>query len=57
MNRFASALALALVLLAGCASTSPSTSPDDIDAEAVFPRIVERVPGETGVPWTWEYGR
>lgn len=30
---------------------------NDVRAEAVFPRIVERVLGETGVPWTWEYGR
>ena len=30
---------------------------NDVRAEAVFPRIVERVLGHTGVPWKWEYGR
>jgi CubicO group peptidase (beta-lactamase class C family) len=30
---------------------------NDVRAEAAFQRIVQGVLGETGVPWTWEYGR
>ncbi|KQW44662.1 MULTISPECIES: serine hydrolase [unclassified Roseateles] len=29
---------------------------NDVRAEAAFPRLVEFVLGETGAPWTWEYG-
>lgn len=29
---------------------------NDVRAEAAFPRLVEFILGETGVPWTWEYG-
>jgi len=29
---------------------------NDVRAEAAFPAIVAKVLGETGVPWTWEYG-
>ncbi|MFC5461763.1 serine hydrolase domain-containing protein [Massilia niabensis] len=29
---------------------------NDVRAEALFPGIVKRVLGETGMPWTWEYG-
>lgn len=29
---------------------------NDVRAEAAFPRLVEFVLGETGVPWRWEYG-
>jgi CubicO group peptidase (beta-lactamase class C family) len=29
---------------------------NDVRAEAAFPRLVEFALGETGVPWTWEYG-
>ena len=29
---------------------------DDVRAEAGFPRIVRAVLGDTGTPWTWEYG-
>lgn len=29
---------------------------NDVRAEALFPGIVERVLGDTGLPWTWEYG-
>lgn len=28
----------------------------DVRAEAAFPRLVARVLGDAGVPWTWEYG-
>lgn len=30
---------------------------NDVRAEAVFPRLVSLMLGETGVPWDWEYGR
>lgn len=30
---------------------------NDVRAEAVFPRLVSFMLGETGVPWDWEYGR
>ncbi|PTT79560.1 serine hydrolase [Pelomonas sp. HMWF004] len=30
---------------------------NDVRAEAAFPRLVEFILGETGVPWRWEYGR
>lgn len=30
---------------------------NDVRAEAVFPRLVRFMLGETGVPWDWEYGR
>lgn len=29
---------------------------NDVRAEKAFPRIVEAILGETGVPWLWEYG-
>jgi CubicO group peptidase (beta-lactamase class C family) len=29
---------------------------NDVRAEPAFPRIVARLLGETGVPWSWEYG-
>ena len=29
---------------------------NDVRAEALFPGIVRRLLGETGMPWTWEYG-
>lgn len=29
---------------------------NDVRAEAAFPRLVEFIIGETGVPWNWEYG-
>lgn len=29
---------------------------NDVRAEAAFPRLVEVVLGDTGVPWRWEYG-
>ena len=29
---------------------------NDVRAEPAFPRLVEFILGETGVPWTWEYG-
>jgi len=29
---------------------------NDVRAEAAFPRLVGFVLGETGAPWTWEYG-
>jgi CubicO group peptidase (beta-lactamase class C family) len=29
---------------------------NDVRAEALFPAIVQRILGETGVPWRWEYG-
>lgn len=29
---------------------------DDVRAEPGFPRIVRAAMGETGVPWSWEYG-
>ena len=29
---------------------------NDVRAEAAFPAIVALVLGETGLPWTWEYG-
>lgn len=29
---------------------------NDVRAEALFPGIVKHVLGETGLPWTWEYG-
>lgn len=29
---------------------------NDVRAEAAFPQLVGFVLGETGVPWTWEYG-
>lgn len=29
---------------------------DDVRAEPGFPRIIRSVLGETGVPWSWEYG-
>ena len=29
---------------------------NDVRAEAIFPRLVAFVLGETGVPWAWEYG-
>jgi len=29
---------------------------NDVRAEAIFPRLVTFVLGETGVPWSWEYG-
>ena len=29
---------------------------NDVRAEALFPGIVRQVLGETGLPWTWEYG-
>jgi hypothetical protein len=29
---------------------------NDVRAEAAFPRLVEFILGETGVPWAWEYG-
>lgn len=29
---------------------------NDVRAEAMFPALVRLVLGETGVPWTWEYG-
>jgi CubicO group peptidase (beta-lactamase class C family) len=29
---------------------------NDVRAEAAFPRLVEFILGETGLPWRWEYG-
>jgi CubicO group peptidase (beta-lactamase class C family) len=29
---------------------------NDVRSEAMFPAVVKSVLGETGVPWTWEYG-
>ena len=29
---------------------------NDVRAEALFPGIVQRLLGETGMPWAWEYG-
>ena len=29
---------------------------NDVRAEPAFPRLVAFILGETGVPWTWEYG-
>ncbi|HEX8261903.1 MAG TPA: serine hydrolase domain-containing protein [Allosphingosinicella sp.] len=29
---------------------------NDVRAEAAFPRLVEAILGETGLPWRWEYG-
>lgn len=29
---------------------------NDVRAEALFPGIVQRLLGNTGMPWTWEYG-
>jgi CubicO group peptidase (beta-lactamase class C family) len=29
---------------------------NDVRAEAIFPRLVKFVLGETGAPWSWEYG-
>ena len=29
---------------------------NDVRAEAAFPRLIEFILGETGVPWRWEYG-
>ena len=29
---------------------------NDVRAEAAFPALVAHILGETGVPWTWEYG-
>lgn len=29
---------------------------NDVRAEAVFPKLVEFVLGQTGAPWAWEYG-
>ncbi len=29
---------------------------NDVRAEAAFPAIVKLILGETGLPWTWEYG-
>ena len=29
---------------------------NDVRAEAAFPSLVEATLGETGMPWTWEYG-
>ena len=29
---------------------------NDVRAETAFPHLVRFVPGDTGVPWTWEYG-
>lgn len=29
---------------------------NDVRAERAFPRLVEYILGETGVPWRWEYG-
>jgi CubicO group peptidase (beta-lactamase class C family) len=29
---------------------------NDVRAEAAFPQLVDFVLGETGAPWTWEYG-
>lgn len=29
---------------------------NDVRAEAIFPGIVRQMLGETGMPWTWEYG-
>jgi hypothetical protein len=29
---------------------------NDVRAEAMFPGIVKIVLGETGMPWSWEYG-
>jgi CubicO group peptidase (beta-lactamase class C family) len=29
---------------------------NDVRAEAAFPRLVERLLGPTGAPWSWEYG-
>lgn len=30
---------------------------NDVRAEPAFPRLVEFILGETGVPWRWEYGQ
>ena len=29
---------------------------NDVRAEPAFPRLVHFVLGDTGAPWTWEYG-
>lgn len=29
---------------------------NDVRAEAAFPELVASVLGETGAPWSWEYG-
>jgi hypothetical protein len=29
---------------------------NDVRAEPMFPGIVQSVLGETGMPWSWEYG-
>jgi hypothetical protein len=29
---------------------------NDVRAEAAFPRLVQFILGDTGVPWRWEYG-
>ncbi len=29
---------------------------NDVRAEAAFPQLVRFAIGETGAPWTWEYG-
>jgi len=29
---------------------------NDVRAEAAFPHLVAFVLGDTGAPWTWEYG-
>lgn len=29
---------------------------NDVRAEAAFPRLVETILGDTGLPWRWEYG-
>jgi hypothetical protein len=28
---------------------------NDVRAEAAFPRLVEAILGDTGLPWRWEY--
>ena len=30
---------------------------NDVRAEALFPEIVQRLLGESGMPWSWEYGQ
>ena len=29
---------------------------NDVRAEAAFPELVDTIPGDTGLPWRWEYG-
>jgi hypothetical protein len=29
---------------------------NDVRMEAAFPELARRILGETGAPWTWEYG-